>query len=357
MANAAPRDFELAAIRPRRPRGGAALRRLHPRGGRAARHRSRHRGRRSRRGRRAELARPTGCCCSPASTASRPGSAASAHLDTEVAEVKSMYVAPAYRGHGPRPGDPRRARGGSPRSTAAARPARHLRLPDRRRRPLPRRRLPRGAGLQRQPEGRTSGSSGDALSCSGPSAAARGLGVDRDAVDVDLEVEVAADRDRVAGLADGADPLALPDPLAPVDQRPAAAGGRRSSCAARLRRGSAGSCRRGPGRSRLRSTRPLRDRDQRRPAGGDDVEALVGAAAAARRAELADRAARPVRALDREDVAVVGHAAVASWRCGPRPERRGREERDESEKGRALQWCSMTRSTMLYSSASSALMK
>jgi hypothetical protein len=38
--------------------------------------------------------------------------------------------------------------------------------------------------------------------------------------------------------------------------------------------------------------------------------------------------------------------------------RRGREEKQECEKkGRALQWCSITRSTMLYSFASSALMK
>jgi hypothetical protein len=35
---------------------------------------------------------------------------------------------------------------------------------------------------------------------------------------VDLEVEMAADRDRVAGLADGADSLALPDSLALADR-------------------------------------------------------------------------------------------------------------------------------------------
>jgi hypothetical protein len=51
-------------------------------------------------------------------------------------------------------------------------------------------------------------------------------------------------------------------------------------------------------------------RDQRRVAGGDDVKALVGAAAAARGAEFADRAAGAVGALDREDVAVVSDAAV-----------------------------------------------
>jgi hypothetical protein len=51
-------------------------------------------------------------------------------------------------------------------------------------------------------------------------------------------------------------------------------------------------------------------RDQRRVAGGNNVEALVGAAAAARSAEFSDRAAGAVRALDREDVAEVGEAAV-----------------------------------------------
>jgi hypothetical protein len=55
-------------------------------------------------------------------------------------------------------------------------------------------------------------------------------------------------------------------------------------------------------------------------------------------------------------VAVIGHAAV---RTGDAGRRSGREdgEKGEGEKGRALQWCSMTRSTMLYSTASSALMK
>jgi hypothetical protein len=52
------------------------------------------------------------------------------------------------------------------------------------------------------------------------------------------------------------------------------------------------------------------DRDQRRAAGGDDVEALVGTAAIAGGAEFADRAAGAVGALDREDVAVEGEAAV-----------------------------------------------
>lgn len=44
-----------------------------------------------------------------------------------------------------------------------------------------------------------------------------GLGVNRLAMNVDLEVEVAADRDRVAGLADGPDSLAGPDAVASAD--------------------------------------------------------------------------------------------------------------------------------------------
>ncbi len=97
-------------------------------------------------------------------------------------------------------------------------------------------------------------------------------------------------------------------------------------------------------------------RDQRRVAGGDDVEALVGATAAARGAEFADRATRPVRAVDREDVGIERRCAIAARNGG---RRRGdqRNEENEAEKGRALQWCSITRSTRLYSFASSALMK
>jgi hypothetical protein len=180
-------------------------------------------------------------------------------------------------------------------------------------------------------------------------------GVDRDAVDVDLEVEVAADRDRVAGLADRADPLPLPDALALVDQRrPGHVGVEVAALLAftvdqqvvavedRVIGGLEHAA--------------VADRDQRGLAGGDDVEALVSAATAAGRAEFADRAADAVRPLDREDVAVERNPAD-----GAGDARRGRggqsEEGDESEKGRALQWCSMTRSTMLYSTASSALMK
>jgi hypothetical protein len=63
-----------------------------------------------------------------------------------------------------------------------------------------------------------------------------------------------------------------------------------------------------------------------------------------------------VRALDREDVGVEGGGAVAIGRSGDGG--RGEHcEESESEEERALQWCSMTRSTRLYSFASSALMK
>jgi hypothetical protein len=82
----------------------------------------------------------------------------------------------------------------------------------------------------------------------------------------------------------------------------------------------------------------------------------VAAAPRTRRAELADVAADPVPTLDREDVPVVGKATVVSGDPG-----RGRSDegskKGEGEKSGALQWCSMTRSTMLYSFASSALMK
>jgi hypothetical protein len=180
-------------------------------------------------------------------------------------------------------------------------------------------------------------------------------GVDRDAVDVDLEVEVAADRDRVAGLANGADPLPLPDPLAPVDQgRPWHVG---VEVAALLAFAVDQQVVAVEDRVVAGAQDPaVADGDQRGLAGGDDVEALVGAAAAAGRAELADVAAGPVRAPDREDVAVERDPADRTGDA-----RRGRsgqgEEKGEGEEGRALQWCSMTRSTMLYSTASSALMK
>lgn len=172
---------------------------------------------------------------------------------------------------------------------------------------------------------------------------------------MDLEVEVAADRDRVAALADGADALALPDPVAPADRRRARQVRVEVAAALALAvdQHVVAVEDRVVGRAQDAA---IGDRDQLGLAGGDDVEALVAAAAAAGRTEFADAAARPVRALDREDVAVVRGAASRTGDASRGRGGRG-EEKGESEKGRALQWCSMTRSTMLYSTASSALMK
>jgi hypothetical protein len=130
-------------------------------------------------------------------------------------------------------------------------------------------------------------------------------------VDVDLEVEMAADAGRVAGLPHRADPLALPDALASMDQ-----------------------------------SRP--------PHVSVEVAAVLAFAVDQQVVPVEDRVT--VRRLDREDVAVVGNAAVAAGDLG-RSGRGERRQKQEAEEERALQWCSMTRSTMLYSFASSALMK
>jgi hypothetical protein len=180
------------------------------------------------------------------------------------------------------------------------------------------------------------------------------LGVDRVAVDVDLEVEVAADGASVAGLADRADSLARPDALAAVDEGRANHVG--VEVAAVLALTVDQQIVAVEDRVIARAQHATRHRrDQGRPAGGDDVEAFVGAAAVARRAELADRSARPVRAVDREDVVEELGRAIAAGGTGSRG--RDRDEEKKNEKERALQWCSMTRSTMLYSFASSAVMK
>jgi hypothetical protein len=97
-------------------------------------------------------------------------------------------------------------------------------------------------------------------------------------------------------------------------------------------------------------------RDQLDAAGGDDVKALMGATAAAAGAEFANGATVAVWTLNGEDVAVVGDTARGAGDAGGSGSGQGREK-NEGEKRRALQWCSMTRSTMLYSFASSALMK
>jgi len=126
---------------------------------------------------------------------------------------------------------------------------------------------------------------------------------------MDLEVQVAADRDRVAGIADEADGLAGVDTLTAMDQgRPRHVGIEVAPILAftvdqhivavedRVIAG---------------PQHPAAPhRYQRRAAGGDDVEALVCATAAAGGAEFADRAAGAVGALDGEDVAVVGGGAI-----------------------------------------------
>jgi hypothetical protein len=153
------------------------------------------------------------------------------------------------------------------------------------------------------------------MSAVGVPAAQFGLGVDRDAVDVDLEVEVTADGDRVAGLPHRSDRLAGPDSLAlsnkgraghvgvevaavlafAVDQQIVAV---EDGVIAGLQYAA------------------VADGDQFGPAGGDDVEALVGAAAVARGAEFADRATGAVLPLDREDVVVVGGRPVEAGDTG-----------------------------------------
>ena len=168
-------------------------------------------------------------------------------------------------------------------------------------------------------------------------------------------MEVAADRDRVAALADGADALALPDPVPLLDRGRARQVG--VEVAAPLAFAVDQQVVAVENRVVAGTEDPaVADRDQLGLAGGDDVEALVGAAPAAAGAEFADAAADAVRSLDREDVAVVRNAADGAGNAGRGRCGQGKEE-GESEKGRALQWCSMTRSTMLYSTASSALMK
>jgi hypothetical protein len=69
----------------------------------------------------------------------------------------------------------------------------------------------------------------------------------------------------------------------------------------------------------------IADRDQGSAASGEDVKALVGAAAAAGGAEFADWAAGVVGALDRKDVAEIGDGAVIGGDPG-----RGRRCQDDS---------------------------
>lgn len=179
--------------------------------------------------------------------------------------------------------------------------------------------------------------------------------VDRVAVDVDLEVQMAADGAGIAGLADAADALAGPDAPAAVDARRADHVGIEVAAVLSLAvdqqivavedRVVAGA-----------QHAPGRHGDERRAAGSDDVETFVRAPARPRRAEFADGAARPVRPLDRKDVSLeLGRPVAIDALCRRRRGERG--EQDQACEESAPQWCSMTRSTMLYSFASSAVMK
>lgn len=168
-------------------------------------------------------------------------------------------------------------------------------------------------------------------------------------------MEVAAGASRVAGFADNADVLPLPHPFpTPNRRRPRQV---RVEVAAPL--AFTVDQQVVPVKDRVEA--PPQDpavayRDQPCSAGRGDVETFVDAAAVARCVVGADRPALSVRRLDGIDVAVVGGTAIAaadrggSW-CG-----QGREQSEDERRG-VLQWCSMTRSTMLYSFASSALMK
>jgi hypothetical protein len=182
----------------------------------------------------------------------------------------------------------------------------------------------------------------------------RWLGVYRTPVNVDLEVEMTADGAGVSGLPDRADSLAGPDAIAALDARRTDHVG--VEIAALLTLAVEQQVVAVEDRVIARAQHAAgRHGNQGRAAGGDDVEAFVGAAAAARRPEFADGSAGPVRPLDREDVGEELGSASGTGSIGCRRSKDG--EKGEGEKERALQWCSMTRSTMLYSFASSAVMK
>lgn len=114
-------------------------------------------------------------------------------------------------------------------------------------------------------------------------------------------MEVAADGAGVAGFAYRADSLAGPDAVAGMDRSRADQVSVEVGAVLALavdRQVVAVEDRVEAGARHLAG----RDCDQRRAATGDHIEAFVPATAAARRAELADRAPRPVRPIDREDV-------------------------------------------------------
>jgi hypothetical protein len=144
---------------------------------------------------------------------------------------------------------------------------------------------------------------------------------------VDLEVKVTTDGDRVAGLPHLADTLTGVDTLAGVNQ------GRSRHVGVEVGALLAFAVDQQVVAVEDRVVAGMEDnagsdRDKRRAAGGDDVEALVGAAAAARSAELADVAAGAVRTLDGEDVVVIGEAAVAGGDLGVGGCGEGREEEE-----------------------------
>jgi hypothetical protein len=169
-------------------------------------------------------------------------------------------------------------------------------------------------------------------------------------------MEVAADRASVAGGADAADPLACPDSVRFADDGVLAQ--MRIEVTAVL--AGAVNQEKVAVEDRVIAAAhhpPVACSQQRGAAGSDYVEALVGAAAAAGSAELADRAPGPVSALNRKDVVAVASAPAGKGRRGRNDEEKGDAESDLAGAEPVLQWCSMTRSTMLYSFASSALMK
>jgi hypothetical protein len=172
---------------------------------------------------------------------------------------------------------------------------------------------------------------------------------------VDLEVKVAADRLSVAGLAHGSDPLPGVDAVALLDRRRPGHVGVEVGAVLSFAVDEEVVAIEDRIEAAVKDPAAA-DSDQRRAARGDDVEALMGATAAARGAEFADVATRRVRPLNGKDVVAIGEAAVAGSAVGESGCDDGREQ-EEDRKSEALQWCSMTRSTRLYSFASSALMK
>jgi hypothetical protein len=148
-------------------------------------------------------------------------------------------------------------------------------------------------------------------------------------VDVDLEVEVAAEAAGVTGFADSADPLPLPHSVSSVDA------GRARHVGVEVAAVLAFAVDQQVVAVEDRVVALLEDaavahRHQLGAAGRGDVEAFVDATSVARRVVVADRTPRPVRALDREDVTVVGDAAVAALDLGG--SRRGAPSRRDDER-------------------------